>query len=123
MKTHLIEISLKIELTDENINDLMVCALEGGINYWVISANAKFVPDNVEYEYLSELISKGGVIELHDSELNETYDLNLSKFMNGVKLTCEHFKYCNAEELMEFHDATTADCIIQYGLFSEIVYG
>lgn len=120
--THKIEIKTSIELTDENIDDLMVAALEGGITYWCGKAKAKLVPEGVEYDYLSELISKGGVIELHDGEMDELHDLNLSKFLNGVMMACEHFGFNSGEELMDGHDAITADCIIQFGIFGEIQY-
>lgn len=123
MKKHSIEFTAKIELSDEDINDLMVCALEGGINYWCRSATAKLVPDGVEYDYLSDLISKGGVIELHNDETDEKHDLNLSKFLNGVKWICEKRGFNSGEQLMDNHDAEVADCIVQYGLFGEIVFG
>ena len=123
MKKHEIEIKSKIELSNQDIDDLMCAALEGGINYWVRSAKPKLVPDGVKYDYLSDLISKGGVIEIHDDETSELHDLNLSKFMNGVAKACEHFGFNSGEELIDNHDSITADCIIQFALFDEIVYG
>ena len=124
MKKHSIEIKSKIELSDEDINDLMVAALEGGINYWCGGATAKLVPEGVEYEYLSDLISKGGVIEMTDAEdEEEKWDLNLSKFMNGVKMVCEARGFGSGEELIDNHDAEVADLLIQYALFEEIVFG
>lgn len=124
MKKHEIEIKAKIELTDQDIDDLMVCALEGGINYWCGEAKAKLVPDGVEYEYLSELIAKGGVIEFTDAEdEDEKWDLNLSKFLNGVKEVCRIRGFYSGQELIDNHDAEIADMIIQFALFEEIVYG
>lgn len=124
MKKHSIEITAKIELSDEDVNDLMVCALEGGINYWCGLATAKLVPDGVEYDYLSELISKGGVIELTDAEdESEKWDLNLSKFMNGVKEVCRIRGFYSGQDLIDNHDAEVADMIIQFALFEEIVFG
>jgi len=124
MKKHSIEIVSKIELTDEDIDDLMVTALEGGINNWCGEVKAKLVPEDVKYEYLSELIAKSGVIELTDAENeDEKWDLNLSKFMNGVKMVCEERSFNSGEELMDNHDAEVADSLIQFALFNEIVFG
>ena len=33
-----LNIRLEVVVTDENINDIMACALEGGINYWADDA-------------------------------------------------------------------------------------
>lgn len=124
MKEHKIKIETTINLADEDINDLMVAALEGGINYWCGKAVAKLVPEGVEYEYLSELIAKGGVIELTDAEdEDEKWDLNLSKFMNGVAMVCKKRGFGSGEELIDNHDAEVADMLIQFALFDEIVFG
>ncbi len=124
MKNHSIEITTKIELSNQEIDDLMVAALEGGINYWCGLATAKLVPEGVEYEYLSELIGKGGVIELTDAEdENEKWDLNLNKFLNGVKEVCKIRGFYSGQDLIDNHDAEVADMIIQFALFDEIVFG
>lgn len=120
---HEITITKRSILIDPDIDDLMVTALEGGINYWCDLAKAKLVPDGIEHEYLSDLISRGGVIELHDEVMDERYDLNLSKFLNGVTMACEHYGFNSAQELLENHDAEVADVIIQFAIFGEIKYG
>jgi hypothetical protein len=121
---HEIKIETTISLTDQDIDDLMVTALEGAVTYWCGEAKPKLVPDGVEYEYLSELIAKGGVIELTDAEdEDEKWDLNLSKFLNGVAMVCQERGFGSGEELINNHDAEIADMIIQYALFSEIVFG
>ena len=122
MKKFEINIERKIELTTENIDDLMVCALEGGINYWCRGVRVKLIPDGIKYEFTSELISKGGVIELFDDVTNEKHDLNISKFMNGVKSVCEKWKFNSTNDLMDGYDSEVSDQIIQYGLFGAIVY-
>ena len=125
MKEHKIKIETTINLTDQDIDDLMVTVLEGGINYWCDSAVIKFVPDEHKTEdglYASDIISLGGVLELCDNETEETYDLNLSKFLNGVKMVCERNGYNSGEELMDAQDAIIADEIIQYALFGEVQY-
>lgn len=123
MEKHSIDFKTKIELTNEDINDLMCSALEGGINYWVKRVEKKHVPDNVNWDYFSDIISLGGVLEITEEETNEKHELTLSKFMNGVAMTCKHNGFNSGEELIDNHDAVIADCIIQFALFNEIIYG
>ena len=122
MKKHTTTITKPIELSDQDIDDLMVTALEGGINYWVRSIK-DIVPDGVKYEYRSDLITKGGSLEITDDEMGDTNILNLENFLEGVQKACEHFGFNSGEELMDFHDAITADCIIQFALYKEITFG
>ena len=124
-KTHKINLGLTIELSNEDINDLMACALEGGINYWCGQVRVKDIPKEFEgkYEYASEVIALGGVLELHDAESDDKWELTLEKFFHGVKLTCEDVGFISGQDLMENHDADTADAIIQLALFNEIVFG
>lgn len=125
MKTFDIEVKINIKLTQEDIDDIMCGAFEGGIYYW---CNKAEVVGEKLGEYSSEQISRGGTIILYDSEEDETYELTLEKFLNGFKLwvaggydtygavtdggvdTCEI-------------DAEKADQIIQLALFEDIIYG
>ena len=116
-----VNISSKVELTRQDIDDLMVTALEGGINYWCRKARVLQCPE--EYTYASDVISRNGTLELYDIESSDKWVLTLESFMKGVKWYCEKYKYTNAEDLMDNHDADTADAIVQYALFNEIVFG
>jgi hypothetical protein len=124
MKEHKIKIESEIILTDQDIDDLMCTAFFGGITYWCGYAEPKLIPDGVEYDENSELISRGGVLELTDAENeDEKWDLNLSKFLNGVKEVCRIRGFYSGQELIDNHDAEVADMIIQFALFNEIVFG
>lgn len=113
-------------LTDEDIDDIMVCALEGGINYWCCAAE---VVGDYLGEYASEQISRGGTLKLYDIEdEDEVYELDLGKFLNGFKLWIEN-GYDNCGALQQdgtvdccYIDAACADEIIQLALFEEIVF-
>ncbi len=119
-----LNINAKLELTEQDINDLMVTALEGGINYWCKKARISKMPEGcTKPMYASDVISKGGTLELYDAESTDKWELTLEKFMNGVKFVCERDKYTSAEDLIDNHDADTADAIVQYALFNEIVFG
>lgn len=114
--------------TQEDIDDIVCTALEGGIAYWC----TRCVPvDGYKGEYASDQISRGGSLDLHDGESNQIFRLTPEKFQAGLKKYIE--EYANTGYL--FHDgkntridtceidACEADTIIQLALFNEIVYG
>ena len=120
------KISVTIEqvLTKENINDIVGTALEGGINYWCRQAIVKDVPAKAEghYNYASDVISLGGTLELYDAESSDKWDLTLEKLLNGIQIHCTKTG-TTPLELMDNFDATDADCIIQYAIMGELVFG
>ena len=131
MTTIKIKVETEIVVEPQHIDDLMVTALEGGINYWCRKAKIISCPrpedlaENVAAENVlaSDVISKGGVLEMYDAESNDKWELTLEKFLKGLKWYCEKFGYTDMEDLIDNHDADTADSIVQYALFDEIVFG
>jgi hypothetical protein len=116
-----VKIEKNIEFTDENIDDLVVTAFEGGINYWCRKVVIKDAPDEVKYA--SDAISKGGTLILFDAESTDKWELTLEKMLKGIKWYCEQNGYTDADDLMDNYDADSADAIVQYALFDEIVFG
>jgi len=116
-----------MNISNEQINDLMVAALEGGINYWCGCATLKegsLTPEQKEkMEYVSDAISLGGVVVLEDAESSDTWELTKEKFLSGVEKTIEWGNYRDVEDMFDNHDAEVADVLLQYALFDEIVFG
>lgn len=125
-KTYVVRPEIEAKLTDQDIDDIMVGALEGGINYWC--REAEVVGDYLG-EYASDQISRGGKLILHDAESNDKWELDLEKFLNGVKLWLQ-----NGDD--QYHalqkdgtidcceiDGEMADLIVQYAIFGEVVFG
>ena len=123
MNYMVININKRLEFREEDINDLMVTALEGGINYWCRKAKIVKIPEGVDEILASDVISKNGILELYDAESSDKWELTLEKFMKGVKFVCEREGYSSVEDLMDNYDADTADIIVQYAIFNEIVFG
>lgn len=121
-----IEFTKSIKVTDENIDDIMAAALEEGITYWC--CEAEVVGDYLG-EYASDQISRGGTLILYDSEDNEKYELNKEKLLNGIMLAAKNNYYSDCEWINGNEidtcsvDADVADCIVQFALFNEVVYG
>lgn len=123
-----VQIIATVVISKEDIDDIMVSALEGGINYWVDKVEPRC---GVEFDFASDVISKGGSIIIHDNEEDATYELTNAKLMQGIRMYAEQPKNSDIFEVIdhELHidcgmvDAEVADAIIQYALFGEIIYG
>lgn len=114
---------VKVFLTQQDVDDIMVAALEGGITYWC--DEAKVVGEYLG-EYASEQISRGGTLILHDAEDDEEHLFTIEQFMQGLRLYLEQGCHVNIEDNAIDTcdiDASDADCIVQFGIFGEVVYG
>ncbi len=118
-----ISASVTAKVLDEDIDDIMVTALEGGINYWCKRAE---VVGEYLGEYASEQISRGGELCLYDSESDDVYTLTLDKFLRGLATYisgCYDIAVDSGRVDPGQIDAEGADCIIQYALFDDVIYG
>ena len=134
------EITIKktFNITDEQLDDIMCAALEGGITYW--RDEAKVVGDYLG-EYAHEQIARGGQLILSDSEEGKTYELNKEKLLKGLELYLTNGgdakiasreivdtvevaapTYVHTIDTCEV-DAAVADEIVQYALFGDVIYG
>ena len=127
---------LPLEVTDEDIDDIMVSALEGGICYWC--TDAEIVAGGYSGTFASEQISRGGALRLRPFDMDEgEYLLTRGSFMEGFRkyIQAGHTE-CIVRKADKFGvytgklgidpgkiDAPAADCIIQYAVFGDIIYG
>ena len=125
MDKYEVNVCRTFQLTQEDIDDIVCTALEGGINYWC--RKAEVVDDDYYGEYASEQVSRGGSLRLYDREEKKTYILTLEKLLNGIKLYLEDYydSYCIVDGKIETSmvDAPASDCMVQYAVFGELVYG
>lgn len=121
-----VKAGIEVKLTEEDIDDIMTSALEGGITYWASQAE---VVGKYLKEYGSEQIARGGSLIIYDNESDDKWELTRDKFLNGVKLLLQNgddkygaFKNPEEVDCCEI-DGEVADWIIQYALFGEVVFG
>jgi len=122
-KKYTVRPEVEVNLSQQDIDDIMAVAMEGGICYWC--RKAEEVGEHLG-EYASDQISRGGALILHDAESAQTWELTLEKFLNGVKLYFEQGCHVNVEDNAIDTcdiDANDADCIIQFAVFGEVVFG
>ena len=118
-------------LTQQDVDDIMVSALEGGINYWCrcVVVQGKYLG-----EYASDQISRGGQLAVWLEEPFEDdktcYMLDLNKFLAGFKQWLENcYANCDVVDSTDGSvdcgqiDAACADEIVQHALFGDLVFG
>ncbi len=120
------------EIPESMLDDILSMALDGGITYWC--GYAEPVDENGNKtkhlgDFLHEQILKDGNIKLYDAESNDTWILTPENFMKGVSqyisqnssILIYHGNTAIVDEMKL--DAASADEIIQYALFEEVVFG
>lgn len=123
-----------IKVTEEDIEDIMCTALEGGINYWAYydRNDTEYLPymesgDEPFSELCTKILLSGGWVWLIDEDKNY-HCLTLDILLNGIRRWIEGgydmYGAVDGEELDCGNiDSECADAIIQLALFGEIVYG
>ena len=122
-----VHIERDIKLTTEDIDDIMVAALEGGCNYWC--SEAEVVEERRCADWGHEQIVRGGALIFHDIEdYDEKWELDLEKFLKGFKLWVEQgldeYGAVQKDGTVDCCqiDAACADEIVQLALFGEIMF-
>lgn len=125
-----IEVTAKVRIPNEKIQDMIICAVEGGSNHW---ARFQF-PQNYKDQYGSyeQIPFDNGNIEVFDIETGELLGiLNRATVQTGLQLMA-HCKDIKGKHVparhfknlaMDNEDAETADVIMQLCVMGEIVYG
>lgn len=124
-----------VTITDQDIEEILDCALETGINYWADSAQ---VVGTYAGKNIYEHFNNNGLVSIHLTEGSivkegpEWYELDRKKLVNGIKKYLEDpekpydilsHNYPDETGLDTSQiDAEVADMIIQYALFDEIVF-
>lgn len=123
-----------IKVSANDIDNIVCTAIEGGINYWAMidrqKSECREKPKGMPLSsWVTKMLLDGKSVYFYDWEAesgdeagneSERFELNLLRLINGIKLNCQHRPHdCD----IETGDATTADCIFQYAMFNEIVYG
>ena len=114
--------SITREIEESDIVDSIVTALEGGSNYWYeLHVDTKELGnlDKAPSERIALAALSGYNIQVFDVEEGDYLgDLNKETIERGIKLYSE-----NRGEFDPAMDADEADCLFQYIVMGEIVYG
>ena len=118
-----------VAFADDDIDDIMCTALEGGITHWCFKVE---VIGELLGDYASEQISGGGTLHLLDDD-GTVYVLTREKFVEGLRkflsedndYDCLFLEDDGSYSLDTCQiDAIAADIIVQYAVFDgELVFG
>lgn len=121
------EIKVSYYLTDEDLENIVVTALEGGIGYWACLDN-----DNGDFmgipkgtatsEWCWQILQNGGSLHFFDAEdiAGDEWYMDISDLFTGIGLAIRNHEW---DGDMDVLDAYVADCIFQYAIFGSVIYG
>lgn len=116
-----------VKVTAQQIEDLIVTAIEGGITYWAGLCDSDLFKDKPKdlpiSQFIFQLLYEGKSVKFYDAEEDDDsvdWELTLDKLLKGIALNYEQRKW---DSDLDNYDADTADSIIQFALFGELVYG
>jgi hypothetical protein len=121
----------KIEVTESDIENIIVTSFEGGSKDWMGLDNSTpewedQPKDEPNSTWATKLILEGKEVTVYDIEDETTVDddgnpltITLDKLLKGI---AKNYKERPHDCSMETGDSTTADCIVQYAVFDEVVY-
>lgn len=126
------EIKVSYYLTDDDLENIIITALEGGIGYWACLDNSIVEPPEwgdwskqpagmPTAEYAWKILQDGGILHFLDEE-----DDGAEYFLDLQSLFCGIGKAIAAKDWdgdMDKLDALLADAIIQYAIFGSVIYG
>lgn len=108
-------------LTTDDIDDIMVTALEGGITHWCREVH---VLSRVA-DWAHEQIARGGTIVLKTYD-NEEATLTLENLLEGISMWVNMHGTEAIDDVGHIDcclvDAAASDIIVQYAVFGELVY-
>lgn len=110
---------------EQDMEDIVVTAFEGGIGYWACLDNSGAEwdaqdDDSATAEWMWKLLREGEEIRFLDEEdNNEVYFLTLDKLLDGIDKTISNTTW---DGDMDDLDMLVADAIFQYAMLGDIVY-
>lgn len=121
-----IKIKVEFEIKKQDVQDLLVCAFEGGSNYWYdelepLKRTSK--GGHASDRFYNDLYDHG--FRLVDKETGKSHEVKQSQFktafekMQSTENLSRHFT-----DVMEQNtDASTGDVFLQLLVFGDVIYG
>jgi hypothetical protein len=120
------------QFPDDKVEDLLVCALEGGSNYWYVIEEVlpayNIIVDGGELDVYTAVMHGAGV-RVGLLEPGETVNgqsswiLNRAALHHGLQLVANLQPTTFARIVTEDYDSNDADMVLQFALFHDVVFG
>ena len=120
------DFTVRVEITEEMVETVITNSVEGISGHWMGIDNTtegwEEKPEDVPVStWMAHMLLDGKVITIFDTDHpDETGELTLDKLIEGFRLNTQNRPF---DADVEEGDEITADCIVQYALFGELVYG
>ena len=118
---------VEMAITAEDIENIIITCFEGGSNYWMALVKTKDWKnkpfDEPRSTWAVRLLLENKTVTLCDRENpypKTNFELTFKDLLAGIKQNWEKRPFSWDKENW---DATDCDCILQYALFNEIVFG
>lgn len=116
------------EMTKQDFEDIVVGAFEGGCNYWLDTVGNTFQHGHIAWEgrnpeepksiFIANTLLDNKEIYIKNNDESKIFTLTLEKMIEGIK---RNIRRTSSD--FDQYDAIDYDCIIQYALYNEVVYG
>lgn len=117
-----ITVATTYDVSQQQVADLVVTALEGGSNYWLGPCEPRYT-SHEDYsqadKYSEDMISRVFSVDEDD----DTYVFDRIAVRRGVTLMANKFPHHFRDIINDNADAMTADVFMQCALLGDIVYG
>lgn len=121
-----VEITISVQVSLQTLADIITTAVEGGIGHWSECVAYKWT-EGPEHTYADIIeTGDGDGTDPHHIDL-ETIQRGMEKILSGVvgirsDLAAQVLSGVREDDAIHV-DSDAADCIVQAGLFGEVVYG
>ena len=125
MTDHEIRVANKHFYTDDDMENIIVTAIEGGIGYWACLDNTgadwdskeKGIPVSV---WCWKLLKEGKTLHFLEEEGDDEFYFSMESLYRGIGLAIQEGYWSGDPYDL---DGDSADAVFQLGLFEELVYG
>jgi hypothetical protein len=109
-----------VPIARKRISDLLCSAVEGGTGYWARVDNIERTP---ALDYVSARFTEAEASCSDDKRKRRTIDI--TKLANGIARCAASNTYAHhfAAFMKEDDDAITADVMVQFAMFGDVIYG
>lgn len=115
------KVSVNMTFTQQRITDMLICAFEGGSNYWYQIINRSHPKTNV---YECPFLEKGYLLIVDKNEKEcDGWLLNRETIQSGLQTMANDYPKHFADFMNENDDADTGDVFLQCCLLGEVRFG
>jgi len=114
-----------VNITVQQVKDLLCNAIEGGSNYWCNSIT-RYGVDREQAEFRQDVpFVVGGYLMLDwcDNDTGSAKRIDLEAIRNGLTVFAEKCPRQFKDLVEDNTDAETGDCFLQCIVFGEVIYG